>query len=426
MRIICVGGGPAGLYFAVLTKLADPTHQVTVLERNPAGVTYGWGVVFWDDLLDDLFRCDPVSARMIWDAAARWDEYEVRASGKAVTHLAGYGFSLGRHTLLDVLARRAAELGVEIRYSDELTDPDTVAVEYPDADLVVACDGAGSRVRERDTAQFGTAIEVGRNKYIWLGTSHVFRTFTFGFEKTSAGWIWFHAYPFTDDTSTFIVECTPETWRGLGLDQLGAQEGCARLEEIFAAHLDSQPLVDQRADLGGTGWLNFRRVTNERWHRGDVVLMGDAAHTTHFAIGSGTKLAMQDAIALAEALTASDALEMALDTYEQRRKAGLAPLQQAAKASSEWFERLSDYTDLPATQFAYALSNRRGEYPPWRYLLHVTTQRSAPRAVLRWALSARKWSRGRRRQFASTGPAPSVRPFRHPTASTRTGRITNG
>ena len=422
MRIICVGGGPAGLYFAVLSKLADPAHEVTVLERNPAGVTYGWGVVFWDDLLDDLFRYDPVSARMIWDAAARWDEYEVRASGKPVTHLGGYGFSLSRRTLLDILARRATDLGVEIRYSDELTDPDAVAAAYPDADLVVACDGAGSRIRERHAAQFGTEVDAGRNKYIWLGTSHVFRTFTFGFEQTPAGWIWFHAYPFTADASTFIVECAPETWTALEFDRLGAVQGCTRLQEIFAAHLDGQPLVDQRADLGGTGWLNFRRVTNQRWHRCGIVLMGDAAHTTHFAIGSGTKLATQDAIALAEALSAGDDLAMALDGYEQRRKAALAPLQRAAKASSEWFERLPDYVDQPATPFAYALSNRRGEYPTWRYLLHVSTQRPAPRTLLRWALSARKWSRARRRLAASAGTAPSGPPLRHSPATIKTAK----
>jgi anthraniloyl-CoA monooxygenase len=402
MRIICVGGGPAGLYFAVLSKLADPAHEVTVLERNPVGVTYGWGVVFWDDLLDDLFAHDPVSARMIWDAAAQWDEYEVRASGKATTHLAGYGFSLGRHVLLDILARRAADLGVEIRYDDELVDSDQIAVEYPDADLVVACDGAGSRVRERDAEQYGTSIDVGRNKYIWLGTSHVFQTFTFGFERTSAGWIWYHAYPFTERTSTFIVECTPETWAGLGLDRMTGRQVTDRLQEVFAGHLDGQPLGDQRADLGGTGWLNFRRLTNENWHHGAVVLLGDAAHTTHFAIGSGTKLAMQDSMALADALAASNDLEVALTDYEQRRKAALAPLQQAAKASSEWFERFDDFAELPSTQFGYALSNRRGEYPAWRYALHVSTQRSAPRALLRWALSARRWTRSRRRQGAAT------------------------
>jgi len=398
MRITCVGGGPAGLYFAVLAKLADPAHEVTVLERNPAGVTYGWGVVFWDDLLDDLFRYDPVSARRIWDAARKWDEYEVRVPGKSLTHLAGYGFSLGRRRLLDILAERAGELGVEVRYRAEVTD-------CPQADLVVVCDGARSRIRDRHADHFGTDIDVGRNKYIWLGTPHVFRTFAFGFEQTPAGWIWFHAYPFDADTSTFIVECTPETWAALEFDRLDAQRGCARIQEIFAAHLDGQPLVDHRAETGSTGWLNFRRITNQRWDHGNVVLMGDVAHTTHFAIGSGTKLAMQDAMALADAVAADDDLAVALERYEYRRKTALAPLQRAAKASSVWFEQVSDYVDLPAKQFSYALSNRRGEYPVWRYLLHVATQSAVPRTLLRWALSVRRSSRARRRHGFAQGTA---------------------
>jgi 2-polyprenyl-6-methoxyphenol hydroxylase-like FAD-dependent oxidoreductase len=413
MRIICAGGGPAGLYFAVLAKLSDPTHEVTVVERNPAGVTYGWGVVFWDDLLDDLFRHDPVSARRIWESACRWDEYEVRATGKRPTHLPGYGFSLGRRILLDILARRATELGVQIHYREELTD----LSEYPDADLVVACDGGRSRLRDRYADHHGTAVDIGTNKYIWLGTPHVFKTFRFGFERTPAGWIWFHAYPFTNEQSTFIVECRPETWSALGFDRMGADEGCVRLAEIFASHLDDQPLIDHRAEVGGTGWLNFRRITNERWDNGNLVLMGDAAHTTHFAIGSGTKLAIQDAMALAEELSAGGDLRVALERYEHRRKSALAPLQRAAKASSEWFERMPDYAGLSASQFAYALSNRRGEYPIWRYVLHVATQAAAPRALLRWTLAYRRWSRARRRtahteltgQVGRTVPVPRIR-----------------
>ncbi|BCY13010.1 FAD-dependent monooxygenase [Actinoplanes sp. L3-i22] len=400
MRITCVGGGPAGLYFAVLAKLADPARDVTVLERNPAGVTYGWGVVFWDDLLDDLFRYDPVSAARIWDAAYKWDEYEVHAAGKPVSFLGGYGFSLGRHKLLEILGDRARELGVTIRYSDDLTDPD----QLPAADLIVACDGAGSRIRDSAAEHFGAQVETGRNKYIWLGTPHVFRTFTFGFEETEAGWIWFHAYPFAAGASTFIVECTPETWSGLGLDRMDSAAGNARLQEIFKRHLDGHPLDD-----AGRGWLNFRRVTAERWDHGNVVLMGDAAHTTHFAIGSGTKLAMQDAMALADAVALLPAksgnLSAALEQYEHRRKVALAPLQRAARASSAWFERMPEYADLPAKRFSYALSDRRGEYPAWRYLLHMSTQGAVPRTMLRWTLSARRWNRARRRPPRSLSAA---------------------
>ncbi|BAL91036.1 putative hydroxylase [Actinoplanes missouriensis 431] len=393
MRITCVGGGPAGLYFAVLAKLADPGHEITVLERNPAGVTWGWGVVFWDDLLDDLFRYDPVSAERIWESARKWDEYEVRATGKPDTHLAGYGFSLGRHRLLEILAERAEELGVRISYSDELSD----LAALPPADLVVACDGARSRIRDEHAGHFGAEVEVARNKYIWLGTPHVFDTFTFGFEKTSAGWIWYHAYPFDDTTSTFIVECQPSTWAALGFDTLDAHAGAEKLRQIFGKHLGGQKLIDHRAEVGGTGWLNFRRVTAQRWDHGNVVLMGDAAHTTHFAIGSGTKLAMQDAMALADAVASGDPLPVALERYEHRRKAALAPLQKAARASSAWFERLPEYADLPAKRFSYALSNRRGEYPAWRYLLHMSTQSPIPRTLLRRTLAVRRWTRARRR-----------------------------
>lgn len=404
MRITCVGGGPAGLYFAVLAKLADPTHELTVVERNPAGVTYGWGVVFWDDLLDDLFRHDPVSSRRIWDAACSWDGYEVRLADRSVTHLPGYGFSLERRNLLKILAQRANELGVEIHYSTEVTD----LAAFKDADLVVACDGARSRIREQKADDFGTEIELGLNKYIWLGTPHVFKTFTFGFEKTPAGWIWFHAYPFTTETSTFIAECQPETWAALELDRLDAREGCARLQEIFAAHLNGQPLIDHRAEVGGTGWLNFRQVTNQHWHHSDVVLIGDAAHTTHFTIGSGTKLAMQDAMALADAVSSGDDLTGALERYEHRRRTAIVPLQRAAKASSAWFERMPDYADRSAKQFSYALSNRRGEDPKWRYFLHFASQSKAPRTLLRTALTARRYSRARRRFRAQPrGPGDS-------------------
>lgn len=407
MRIVCAGGGPAGLYFAVLAKLHDPTHDITVIERNPAGVTYGWGVVFWDDLLDDLYRHDPVSARMISDAARQWDEYEVLATGKRPAVLPGYGFSLGRRTLLDILARRATGLGVRIQYRDEVGDP----ADLPPADLVVACDGAGSRLRDRVAAHHGTSVQTGENKYIWLGTPKEFRTFRFGFVETPAGWIWFHAYPFADGLSTFIVECRPETWTALGFGRMDAQEGTATLARIFAEHLDGEPLIDHRAEVGGTGWLNYRRVTNERWDHGSTVLMGDAAHTTHFAIGSGTKLALQDAMALAEELETADDLAVVLERYEHRRKSALAPLQRAAKASSEWFERMPEHVGQSSLKFSYALSDRRGDYPVWRYWIHVAMQAGPTRAVLRRILSARRAHRARRRSTHTelTGQGP-VRP----------------
>jgi 2-polyprenyl-6-methoxyphenol hydroxylase-like FAD-dependent oxidoreductase len=206
------------------------------------------------------------------------------------------------------------------------------------------------------------------------------------------------------------VECSPQTWAALGLDRLGPDESTVVLQQIFARHLNGKPLINRRAGTGGAGWLSFRRVTNERWHCGNLVLMGDAAHTTHFAIGSGTKLAMQDAIALAEGLAAGDRLPTVLQAYEHRRKAALEPLQRAARASSEWFENVPDPDGQGATEFAYSLSDRRGEYPMWRYLLHVATQRVVLRSLLRRLLSVRRWSRGRRRLLsARSRPATAGR-----------------
>ena len=393
MRIVCVGGGPAGLYFAILTKLADPDHEVTVLERNPAGVTDGWGFCFWDDLLDDLFRCDPVSAQDIWNSAAKWDEYEVRTAGKPTTFFGGYGFSLGRRRLLSILAERATNLGVDLRTLDDVENLSA----FDDADLIVASDGANSRVRQLDANAFGTNVDVGRNKYIWLGTPLVFDTFTFGFEKTEAGWIWFHGYPFDAETSTVIVECTPETWSALGFNEHSPDDSLAVLEKIFARHLDGNPLINQLQRLDRSPWLNFRRVTNERWHHGRVTLMGDAAHTTHFAIGSGTKLAMQDAMVLAARLSSGADLEAALEAYERQRRADIAPLQREALSNSRWFEDMDRYVDQDAVQFTYSLFNRRGDYPLWRYRLHVATQREPLRQLQRRLLSVRRWARARRR-----------------------------
>src|SRR5215210_7983851 len=212
MRIVCVGGGPAGLHFAICMKLRDKDHEVTVIERHPAGVAYGWGVVFWDDMLDNLYDNDPESAWEIRDRSVLWDDQEVHVRGKQTIPIGGYGFSIGRKPLLDILAKRATNLGAAVQFEREVED----LSEFADADLIVACDGVNSLVRQVYADKFQTNVDVGRNKYIWLGARKVFDTFTFAFEETNAGWIWFHAYRFNADTSTFIVECSPETWKGLG------------------------------------------------------------------------------------------------------------------------------------------------------------------------------------------------------------------
>ncbi|MDY7232791.1 FAD-dependent monooxygenase [Hyalangium rubrum] len=399
MRIVCVGGGPAGLYFSILAKLSHPHHQVTIIERNPAGVTYGWGVVFWEDLLDDLYRNDPVSAREIADSAARWDQQEVHIRGEQAVHIGGFGFSIGRDRLLEILTRRALSLGVEIQFQRELED----LSEFADADLVVACDGANSKVRRLHASHFQTHIEVGRNKYIWLGTNKLFDAFTFAFEETPAGWLWFHAYRFSGTTSTCIVECPQETWEALGFDTLGPEETLRRLEDIFKRQLAGHLLFNQIRGLGKTPWLNFKRIRHERWFHGNVALMGDAAHTTHFSIGSGTKLAIQDAIGLAGKLRDTADLPSALRAYEEERRTALLPLQNAARSSAEWFENVPRHVEQDTLRFAYALLNRRGG-PPWRYPLYLASQQAALRGLLRSLYSARRWVRRGRVDTLAPGP----------------------
>ncbi|MGH3788608.1 MAG: FAD-dependent monooxygenase [Pseudonocardiaceae bacterium] len=402
MKIVCVGGGPAGLYFAISAKFRNQEHDVTVVERNPAGVTYGWGVTFSDDLLDALYRNDPESARKIFDSPASWGNQEVHVGGTQRAHLGGYGFAIGRKHLLDILVERAIDLEVEVQFEREVKD----LTEFADADLIVACDGANSRVRRIHDGHFQTGAEVGRNKYLWLGTHRVFESFMFAFEKTAAGWIWFYSYPFDSGTTTFIVECSPETWKALGFDELGPDEILRQLEKIFAHHLDGHSLMISMRDAGKAPWLNFTRITNTSWHHGNVVLMGDAAHTTHFSIGSGTTLAMRDAVALADCLDSHDDLNVALAVYEKRRREEIADAQDAAKRSTEWFENVAHHIDQPTTQFAYSLWQRRGDYPPWRYQVHLATQVSLLRKVRRFAGALRHGVRSRRRTRLADNPTP--------------------
>ncbi|MGH3752813.1 MAG: FAD-dependent monooxygenase [Pseudonocardiaceae bacterium] len=409
MKIVCVGGGPAGLYFAISAKLRNRDHDITVIERNPAGVTYGWGVTFSDDLLDGLYRNDPESAREIFASPASWGDQEVHVRGTQRAHLGGYGYAIGRKYLLDILVKRALELGVDIQFEREVKD----LSELADADVIVACDGANSRVRKLHGEHFQTGAEAGRNKYIWLGTHRMFDSFMFAFEETAAGWIWFYSYPFNADTTTFIVECSPETWKGLGLDELGPDESITLLEGIFAHHLDGYPLMNPppmkaQRDLGKTPWLNFTRITNTVWHHDNIALMGDAAHTTHFSIGSGTTLAMRDAIGLADSLDAHDDLQVALKDYAEKRQAAIADAQSAAVSSTEWFENVPNYIGQPVTQFSYSLWKRRGNYPPWRYQLHLTTQIAMLRGLRRSASATRNALRARRRVKLSTHSAGSA------------------
>jgi anthraniloyl-CoA monooxygenase len=394
MRIVCVGGGPAGLYFSISAKLRDAGHEIVVIERDPPEATYGWGVVYWNDLLDILHRNDPESARAVSAHSVLWQDQEIRVHGSrhdGTAYFGGYGYSLGRAALLDILTRRARSLGVDVRH-ETLADP----TDLPDADLIVACDGAGSRIRQSRAEHFGTGIETGRNPYIWLGTDRQFDSFVFDFEETPAGWIWFHAYPSFHGISTCIVECSPQTWQGLGLDTLDSDDAVPLLEKIFHRALDGHSLIS-RSRGEPAKWQRFQHISNRTWVDGNVVLAGDAAHTTHFTLGSGTRLAMIDAMVLAHALAEFPDPQVALREYDQHRRAELHGIQSGARTSMAWFERLDDYLDRDPVSFAYAMSVRQGHQTPWRYQVHLATQIAAVRRARRAYDTGKRWYRDRRR-----------------------------
>jgi anthraniloyl-CoA monooxygenase len=357
MRIACVGGGPAGLYFAISMKLRDPSHEVAVFERNPPGVTFGWGIVFSDLTVDNITRNDPVSAAIVTKEFAHWDDIDVHIHGETITS-SGHGFiGIGRKRLLEILQDRARDLDVAVHFDSECDPAD---LKWRDYDLVIASDGSNSRFRDAAPEAFGVDVDIRANKFVWLGTSKVFDAFTFAFEETEHGWIWAHAYRFAPDCSTFIVECSEQTWRGFGFDQMSQDESIAACEKLFAKYLDGHRLQSNASHLvGSAAWLNFRRIKCERWSSGNVILLGDAAHTAHFSIGSGTKLALEDAIKLAEVLNRPGlSPEAALDEFQAERSLEVLKLQNSARNSTEWFETLERYTHFEPLQFAYSLLTR--------------------------------------------------------------------
>lgn len=357
MKILCLGGGPAGLYFAISMKLRDPAHQVTVLERNRANDTFGWGVVLSDDALGRMQKNDPVSTDAIRDHFAYWDDIAVVHDGRrTVSH--GHGFAgIGRKQMLILLQARARELGVDMRFETEFKSAEEYRKDY---DLVVASDGINSLVRKEYADVFRPDIDQRLVKFIWLGTHQKFDdAFTFIFEKTEHGWMWAHVYQFDDNTATFIVDCMPDTWDRFGFADMTKEETVATCQKVFERHLGGHDLMSNAAHLRGSAvWMQFPRVLCEKWYNGNVVLMGDAAATGHYSIGSGSRLAFDSAIALADYLHSEPTMEQAFERYQAERRVEVLRLQSAARNSLEWFEQVERYLDLPPQQFAYSLLTR--------------------------------------------------------------------
>jgi anthraniloyl-CoA monooxygenase len=352
MRCEVLGAGPAGLYLGILLKKADRTHEVTITERNAPDATFGWGVVFSEETLGTLRDADHPTYLEITDTFARWDSIDISYRGELLRSR-GHGFAaIARQRLLDILHRRCEELGVRLCFRTPVDDPSTFGA---DADLVVAADGVRSALRTRYAAEFGPTVTPQGGKYAWFGTDLVLDAFTFLFRETEHGLFQVHSYPFDEHTSTFIVECQEPTWRAAGLDTMSESDSIAFCEDLFARELRGHRLLSNRST-----WQSFLRVHTRTWRHGNTVLLGDAAHTAHFSIGSGTKLAMEDAIALANSITRHRDPARALVDYELIRQPVVARFQQAADDSADYFRRVGHHAGLAPARFAFNLLTRSG------------------------------------------------------------------
>jgi anthraniloyl-CoA monooxygenase len=390
VKILCVGGGPGGLWSAIAAKVYDPAHEVTVLERRPPDNTYGWGIVYWHRMLQEVRAVDPATARRLAEGSVHWPGQRVVVQDQGPIHLGGTGFGMSRRHLIDILRQRASTLGVRIEFEHDVCDLSATS----GADLVVLSDGANSRLRQSRVDRFGTVKHLGRNKHIWLGSRAPFSDFTFAFEATAAGWLWFHAYRYCADASTVIVECSEQTWSALGFDSMGDGECRRELSRIFARHLHGATLECRPDATGSTQWSTFATVSNARWYDENVVLLGDSAHATHFSIGSGTRMAFEDGSALGRAVASClpSGLAAALQGYQDSRLPEVTALQREAQHSVAWFEDVDRNIAQPSLHFGYALRTRRtGAFtddPKNRraslgFRLHQATQWRAGRAARR-------------------------------------------
>ena len=360
MKIVCLGGGPSGLYLAISMKLRNPGHNITVYERNRPGDTFGWGVVFSDETMQNLLHNDPVSAQIMIDELVHWDMIDCHVRGE-VERSDGHGFiGIGRKRMLQILHGRAMELGVNLVFEHEFTVED-IDSQFADADLIVAADGLNSKVRNANLDVFECDIDLRPNKFVWLGTHQSFRdAFTFIFEKTEHGWIWVHAYQFDENTSTFIVECQPDVYEALGFEHMTHEESAETCRKIFEQYLGGHKLLTNSAHIRGSAWISFPRVLCRNWIKDDrIVLIGDAAHTAHFAIGSGTKLGLEDAISLAKHLDSELSLPQALQAYQAEREVEALKLQSAARNAMVWFENAPRYVEaFDSKQLNYSMLTR--------------------------------------------------------------------
>ena len=353
MKINIIGGGPAGMYFAILMKQADPAHAITVYERNGPNDTFGWGVVFSGKTLANLRAADAESHAEITRAFAAWDNVDVVHSQEKIS-IHGNSFSgIARLELLKILQRRSEQLGVELLFHHEVPDVDSLRAN---CDLLVAADGVNSTARKAYAEQFRPTLDLRPNRYIWYGTNQLFHGLTLTFRENEAGVFAAHSYKFNQTTSTFIVECDPETWRRAGFATLNDDETRRYLEQVFAPDLLGKALLSNNSK-----WINFLLVKNQRWCFENVVLLGDALHTAHFSIGSGTKLALEDAIALFECFQRTPTLAAALENFELTRKPVIEEYQAAAFESMRWFENAPAYMHLSPIELAYALMTRSGK-----------------------------------------------------------------
>jgi len=360
MKVVCLGGGPSGLYLAIAMKLKDASHDVAVYERNKADDTFGWGVVFSDQTMENLQAVDTASAEAIKAEFIHWDMIDCYVDGE-LERSDGHGFvGLGRKRMLEILHNRARELGVNLYFESEFEVED-LDTRFSDADLIVVADGLNSRIRNAHLEEFDCDVNIRPNKFVWLGTNQTFRdAFTFIFERTAHGWIWAHAYQFDQNTSTFIVECNPDVYEAMGFEAMSHTESAETCREIFSAYLDGHDLMTNSAHVRGSAWINFPSVLCRQWVKDDrIVLIGDAAHTAHFAIGSGTKLGLEDAISLARHVNSDLSIPQALRAYQEEREIEALRLQNAAQNAMIWFENTPRYLNaFDRKQFYYSLLTR--------------------------------------------------------------------